>query len=83
LITEPELVLADEPTGNLDPDNKRRILELIFQLAEKKHQTVMVVTHDMGILSGFDRVIDFEQIRVATVAGENLETRRGDMGEQE
>tara|TARA_B110000495_G_scaffold24060_1_gene17044 strand:- start:1500 stop:2213 length:714 start_codon:yes stop_codon:yes gene_type:complete len=83
LITEPELVLADEPTGNLDPDNKRRILELIFQLAEKKHQTVMVVTHDMGILSGFDRVIDFEQIRVATVAGEYLETRRGDIGEQE
>ena len=63
LITEPGVVLADEPTGNLDPENKRRILDLIFQLAEKQNQTLVVVTHDMGILSGFDRVVDFEKMR--------------------
>ncbi len=63
LIAEPRVVLADEPTGNLDPENKRRILDLIFQLAEKQNQTLIVVTHDMGILSGFDRVVDFEKMR--------------------
>ena len=46
-----------------DPENKRRILDLIFQLAEKQNQTLVVVTHDMGILSGFDRVVDFEKMR--------------------
>jgi putative ABC transport system ATP-binding protein len=57
--------LADEPTGNLDPSNKNLILDLIYQQAEENNQTLVVVTHDMGILSGFDRTIDFEQFRVA------------------
>ena len=61
LITGPQLILADEPTGNLDPKNKSAILDLIFEQAERRHQTVVVVTHDMGILSGFDRTIDFDQ----------------------
>ena len=63
LLTQPSLILADEPTGNLDPDNKRIILDILFEsLADR---TLIVVTHDLGILSGFDRTIDFEQFRVA------------------
>lgn len=64
LITSPKLILADEPTGNLDPANKKLILDLMFQQANERKQTLVVVTHDMGILDGFDRVIDFEQFRV-------------------
>ena len=61
LITCPQLILADEPTGNLDPKNKALILDLIFDQATKQGQTLIVVTHDLGILEGFDRTIDFEQ----------------------
>jgi len=63
LITEPKLLLADEPTGNLDPANKRKILEILFNECKANQQTLVVVTHDMAILDGFDRTIDFEQFR--------------------
>ena len=63
LVTEPQIVLADEPTGNLDPRNKQVILDLMFQQVEKNQQTLVVVTHDMSILEGMDRVLDFESFR--------------------
>lgn len=66
LITDPKIILADEPTGNLDSKNKRLILKLIFEQATIHEQTLVVVTHDLGILGDFDRVIDFEQFRVDT-----------------
>ncbi|MFK7768629.1 MAG: ABC transporter ATP-binding protein [Mariniblastus sp.] len=64
LITDPQLILADEPTGNLDPRNKRLILDSIFAQADLNSQTIVVVTHDMSILDGFDRTIDFEDFFV-------------------
>lgn len=63
LIANPKLILADEPTGNLDPSNKGRILELLFDSCQQEGQTLIVVTHDMSILDGFDRIVDFEQFR--------------------
>ena len=74
LITEPRLILADEPTGNLDPKNKLAIMDLMFQQAERFNQTLVMVTHDMSILGGMDRTIDFEQFRHET-AGEKNELR--------
>ena len=65
LIETPAIILADEPTGNLDPDNKTRILELLFESVTENGQTLVVVTHDMNILDGFDSVIDFEKFRQA------------------
>jgi putative ABC transport system ATP-binding protein len=73
LITSPKLILADEPTGNLDPKNKRLILNLLFEQANQTNQTLLVVTHDMGILDGFDQVIDFEQFRIDDVEAGNTE----------
>jgi putative ABC transport system ATP-binding protein len=61
LLTRPSLILADEPTGNLDPRNKRRILDLLFQQCEEGELTLVAVTHDTNILGGFDRTIDFEE----------------------
>jgi ABC-type lipoprotein export system ATPase subunit len=67
-MEQPRLILADEPTGNLDPANKTRILDLLFKSTRENRatgQTLVVVTHDMNILDGFDRVIDFEKFRSA------------------
>jgi putative ABC transport system ATP-binding protein len=61
LVTRPPMLLADEPTGNLDPTNKAHILDLLFQYVDEQRATLIAVTHDHGLLSGFDRVIDFHQ----------------------
>ena len=70
VATEPKLILADEPTGNLDPANKSRIMELLFEQVALAGQTLVVVTHDMSLLDGFDRVVDFQQFRVTASATE-------------
>ena len=59
LIARPGLILADEATGNLDPGNKDRILDLLFAQAEAAGAALLAVTHDHGLLPRFDRVIDF------------------------
>ncbi|MEE9393286.1 MAG: ABC transporter ATP-binding protein [Planctomycetota bacterium] len=58
LVTEPALLIADEPTGNLDPENSDTILDLLFAPCEERGATLLVVTHDHGLLPRFDRVID-------------------------
>jgi ABC-type lipoprotein export system ATPase subunit len=61
LLTNPVLLLADEATGNLDPANKLRILELLFRAADRRGATLIAVTHDHELLPRFDRVVDFLQ----------------------
>jgi putative ABC transport system ATP-binding protein len=46
LIVEPALILADEPTGNLDTDTGKRVADLLFDLVETQHKTMVVVTHN-------------------------------------
>ena len=65
ITTDPKIILADEPTGNLDPANKSRIMQLLFQQVQQAGRTLVVVTHDMSLLDGFDRIVDFEQFRTA------------------
>ncbi len=60
LIAEPELILADEPTGNLDPANKNRVLDILINYAEEHAATLLMVTHDRDLLGRFERVIDFK-----------------------
>lgn len=59
LLPEPGLILADEATGNLDPENKVRILELLFHAAQQRRASLLAVTHDHELLPRFDRVVDF------------------------
>jgi ABC-type lipoprotein export system ATPase subunit len=59
LLPSPTLILADEPTGNLDPANKTRALDLLFEQCQLGELTLVAVTHDHAILGGFDRTIDF------------------------
>ena len=55
LINDPELVLADEPTGNLDPANAQKIGELLFSIADKYNKTLILVTHDMKLAANGDK----------------------------
>ncbi len=59
LLARPPLILADEPTGNLDPTNKDHVLDILFDYARSSDATLITVTHDHDLLDRFDRVIDF------------------------
>jgi len=64
LLPQPKLILADEATGNLDPENKTRILDLLFRAVAEHDTTLLAVTHDHELLNRFDRVIDFKGFRL-------------------
>jgi putative ABC transport system ATP-binding protein len=68
LVTGPGLILADEPTGNLDPDNKQRVLQLLLKQVADRGATLVMVTHDHDLLAPFDRVIDMREFHGSTVA---------------
>ena len=57
------MILADEATGNLDPVNKTRILDLLFHCVEDYDTTLLAVTHDHELLPRFDRVVDFQDFQ--------------------
>jgi len=63
LLARPKLILADEATGNLDPKNKFRILDLLFRSVEDHNATLLTVTHDHELLEKFDRIIDFKNFQ--------------------
>ncbi len=62
LLNDPGIILADEPTGNLDPDNKHKIMEVLFEYVSKKQSTLITVTHDHELLNGFDSIVDFKHL---------------------
>jgi putative ABC transport system ATP-binding protein len=57
MITEPRLLLADEPTGNLDQETGARVIEQMFDLARRKGTAVVLITHDPGLARRADRVL--------------------------
>jgi putative ABC transport system ATP-binding protein len=59
LINKPQVILADEPTGNLDPENKRKIMSILFNYVEQFESTIVTVTHDHNMLKGFSNTVDF------------------------
>ncbi|MEM9970692.1 MAG: ABC transporter ATP-binding protein [Pseudomonadota bacterium] len=67
-VTQPKLILSDEATGNLDPDSKARILDLLFEQAAEAGAAVLAVTHDHELLPRFERVVDFAQFREGAAA---------------
>lgn len=64
LVTEPEVLLCDEPTANLDPGNRDHILDLLLSFCRENGKTLVMVTHDHEILDRFDEVIDIRKLIV-------------------
>lgn len=60
MLNSPPLLLADEPTGNLDQANKQKVVDLLIEQARAHDSTLLMVTHDRSLLGAFERVIDFE-----------------------
>ncbi len=64
LINNPALLLADEPTGNLDSENSREIISLLRRFNKQSNQTVIIITHDERIALSADRVIAIEDGKI-------------------
>jgi len=62
LITAPRYVLADEPTGNLDPAAKQRALDVLFDQCARGQTSLLMVTHDLSLLGRFDQSIDLAEV---------------------
>ena len=60
LITKPPLVLADEPTGNLDAGNGGHVLNLMLELNQEMRTSLVIVTHDHSIAARMDRILVLE-----------------------
>lgn len=62
MLNHPQLLLADEPTGNLDQANKQKVVDLLIEQAREHGSMLLMVTHDRSMLDAFERVIDFTQL---------------------
>ncbi len=65
LATKPAVVLADEPTGNLDIRSSKEVLALLHMLKKRYNQTLVMVTHDLNIAEGADRLVTLVDGRVS------------------
>lgn len=61
LVNEPDFIFADEPTGNLDVENSRRVEQLLFELADTHEKTLVLVTHDTQLAEKADTVLVLEK----------------------
>ena len=66
LINDPAIIMCDEPTGNLDKKNSLVVFDIFKQLAEKHHQTLLVVTHDEEFAKNTHRIIEMEDGRISS-----------------
>ncbi len=71
LLTKPEIILADEPTGNLDSRTSADVLSLLKESGRRFHQTIVMITHDNAIAGLADRVIRIEDGQIRMQGGED------------
>lgn len=64
LVNEPELLLCDEPTGNLDQKNSEEVMEILLQINEEMKTTVIIVTHDEKVAASCKRIIHIEDGKI-------------------
>jgi len=69
MINRPALLLADEPTGNLDQHNKQIVVDLLLEQAKRHGSTLVMVTHDQALLRSFSAVVDIDAIRAPADEG--------------
>jgi putative ABC transport system ATP-binding protein len=61
LVTRPAIILGDEPTGNLDPDNRDQVIDTLWRYADETKAPLVMVTHDHELLGRFDRTVDVRE----------------------
>lgn len=64
IINNPSIILADEPTGNLDSKSSKEIIELLKKSNKKYNQTILLITHDMSIAEQADRIIKIQDGKI-------------------
>ena len=74
LLNNPKLILADEPTGNLDPETTDKIMQLLFTICRDYHTAVVMATHDYGIIQKYrGRVIRIDQGALHEITAEGMQ----------
>ncbi len=69
LITKPKIILADEPTGNLDRRNSQDVMELLTKASRQFQQTILMITHNPNLITGVDRVMQVSDGSVNDLGG--------------
>lgn len=80
LVRKPRVILADEPTGALDPDTGRTVMDLLEQVARENHAALIVITHDLNVAVRADRVLSLSEGRLHPIddaASALIPTQRG------
>lgn len=77
LVAQPKLIVADEPTGNLDSKNSHEILKLLKRLNEEEGVTILLVTHDSMIASYAKQLLFLEDGKIATVVERGEDSQKG------
>lgn len=73
LVHKPALILADEPTGNLDAKSGRQVLQLLTNLVKNQHSAMLLVTHSMEVARSTDRVLILEQGKIESLSDDALQ----------
>ena len=74
LITKPKLILADEPTGNLDSKNSQDVIDLLTQASRRYQQTILMITHNNNLTASADRVFHVSDGMLTDLGGRKNET---------
>ena len=65
IVCEQPIILADEPTGALDADNKERVMDILLKLCKEKGKTLIIVTHDLSVAEKCDKVLQMHNGNIA------------------
>lgn len=72
LIKQPRIIIADEPTGNLNFENGKKVVELLIEASKKFSNTMIIVTHDDRLVEYFDETLHFEDMLIREGGNENV-----------
>lgn len=76
-VAKPEIVFADEPTGNLDTKTTMEVMDLIKEIARTNHQTIVMVTHDRRLAEYADKIINILDGKIQSIDIQNVDTELG------